>query len=83
MRVTSALVALASLAASVLGVSVPTNAVEARQSSEKYVFAHFVLGIVASYQQSDWEADMNLAKSIGIDAFALDIGTYTKFVGVC
>ncbi|KAF8144305.1 glycoside hydrolase family 71 protein, partial [Mycena galopus ATCC 62051] len=43
----------------------------------KYVFAHFVLGIVASYVQSDWEADMNLAKAMGIDAFALDIGKDT------
>jgi uncharacterized membrane protein len=32
------------------------------------------VGIVASYVQSDWEADMNLAKAIGIDGFALNIG---------
>jgi glucan endo-1,3-alpha-glucosidase len=35
---------------------------------------YIYVGIVASYVQSGWEADMNLAKSIGIDAFALDIG---------
>ncbi|KAJ7289549.1 glycoside hydrolase family 71 protein [Mycena rebaudengoi] len=43
----------------------------------KYVFAHFIVGIVASYVQSDWEADMNLAKAIGIDGFALNIGKDT------
>ncbi|KAJ7364641.1 glycoside hydrolase family 71 protein [Mycena albidolilacea] len=32
------------------------------------------VSIVASYVPSGWEADTNLAKSIGIDRFALDIG---------
>jgi len=32
------------------------------------------VGIVASYEQSDWENDMRLAKDIGIDGFALNIG---------
>ncbi|KAJ6458972.1 glycoside hydrolase family 71 protein [Mycena sanguinolenta] len=45
-----------------------------QRDGQKYVFAHFILGIVSSYAQSDWEADMTLAQSIGIDAFALDIG---------
>ncbi|KAF8175417.1 glycoside hydrolase [Mycena galopus ATCC 62051] len=68
---------LASLAvsasATVLALSVRSTDLLER-TSEKYVFAHFILGIVQTYAQSDWEADMTLAKSIGIDAFALDIG---------
>ncbi|KAJ6462283.1 glycoside hydrolase family 71 protein [Mycena vitilis] len=68
---------LASLAISALATALPpaarsTEVVE--RAGTKYVFAHFVLGVVASYVQSDWEADMMLAKAIGIDAFALDIG---------
>ncbi|KAJ6515281.1 glycoside hydrolase family 71 protein [Mycena sanguinolenta] len=65
---------LASVALSVLGIAVPPSSELVERTSEKYVFAHFILGIVQTYTQSHWEADMILAKSIGIDAFALDIG---------
>ncbi|WVQ73398.1 hypothetical protein IAR50_002970 [Cryptococcus sp. DSM 104548] len=41
---------------------------------EKKVFAHFMVGIVSTYTQSDWLADMQLAKDAGIDGFALNIG---------
>jgi len=44
------------------------------RADQKYVFAHFIVGIVASYQQSDWENDIKLAQAIGIDGFALNIG---------
>ncbi|KAL7420747.1 hypothetical protein Q5752_004699 [Cryptotrichosporon argae] len=49
-------------------------------SSDKYVFAHFMVGIVSSYTQAAWEADMTLAASKGIDGFALNIGvdSYTS-----
>ncbi|KAK8858755.1 hypothetical protein IAR55_002984 [Kwoniella newhampshirensis] len=43
-------------------------------SKTKLVFAHFMVGIVSTYQASDWAKDMNLAKSKGIDGFALNIG---------
>ncbi|KAF8226555.1 glycoside hydrolase [Tricholoma matsutake] len=43
-------------------------------SRTKYVFAHFLVGIVASYSLSDWKADILLAKEMGIDGFALNIG---------
>ncbi|KAJ7866176.1 glycoside hydrolase family 71 protein [Mycena leptocephala] len=71
------LTVLASLVLSALGTPLPspvrsTELVE--RAGQKYVFAHFILGVVQTYVQSDWEADMTLAKSIGIDAFALDIG---------
>ncbi|KAG9002117.1 hypothetical protein FRB94_004095 [Tulasnella sp. JGI-2019a] len=39
------------------------------------VYAHFVVGFVSTYTQSDWTNDMTLAKQTGIDGFALNIGT--------
>ncbi|KAJ7716889.1 glycosyl hydrolase family 71-domain-containing protein [Mycena olivaceomarginata] len=69
-------VVLASLISALAAVSPPSVSL-AERDGEKYVFAHFIVGIVASYAQSDWETDMNLAKSIGIDAFALNIGKDT------
>lgn len=49
-------------------------------NGSKHVFAHFMIGICSTYQQSDYEADMTLAKSKGIDGFALNIGVdpYTQ-----
>ncbi|TXT16023.1 hypothetical protein VHUM_00526 [Vanrija humicola] len=43
-------------------------------SSDKLVFAHFMVGITWDYQPSDWEDDIRKAQSYGIDAFALNIG---------
>ncbi|RXK40038.1 hypothetical protein M231_02678 [Tremella mesenterica] len=40
----------------------------------KYVFAHFMVGIVSTYQLQDWVNDMKLAFSYGISGFALNIG---------
>lgn len=78
MRLTfSRLLQLATLASSALGATLPTRGTEElveRATGTKYVFAHFIVGIVASYTQDDWTNDMTLAQSIGIDGFALDIG---------
>lgn len=52
--------------------SAPTSTVTA--SGDKKVFAHFMVGIVSTYAVGDWESDMQLAKSKGIDGFALNIG---------
>lgn len=42
----------------------------------KLVFCHFMMGIVAGRKSSaDYDADMRQAKDLGIDAFALNIGT--------
>ncbi|KAK4688116.1 glucan endo-1,3-alpha-glucosidase, partial [Tremellales sp. Uapishka_1] len=43
-------------------------------SGDKHVFAHFMVGIVSTYAQADWEADMKLAQSKGLTGFALNIG---------
>ncbi|KAJ5773769.1 hypothetical protein N7457_008665 [Penicillium paradoxum] len=46
-----------------------------RQSTERLVFAHFMIGIVSDRRSpSDFDDDMKRAKSLGIDAFALNIG---------
>ncbi|KAG8362182.1 hypothetical protein FVEN_g18 [Fusarium venenatum] len=53
---------------------------ERASSSDRLVFAHFMIGIVANRQSSaDYDDDMKRAKAAGIDAFALNIGvdTYT------
>lgn len=54
--------------------------VEKRQndtsSSDKLVFCHFMIGIISDRTSaSDYDSDMQLAKDLGIDAFALNIGT--------
>jgi hypothetical protein len=42
----------------------------------KLVFCHFMMGIVAGRKSSSaYDADMQQAKDLGIDAFALNIGT--------
>jgi hypothetical protein len=49
--------------------------------TSRYVFAHFMVGIMANRQSAaDYDTDMQLAKATGIDAFALNIGTdsYTE-----
>jgi len=33
-----------------------------------------MVGIVSAYSPSNWERDMNTAKSYGIDGFALNVG---------
>ncbi|WRT67952.1 uncharacterized protein IL334_004926 [Kwoniella shivajii] len=43
-------------------------------SNDKKVFAHFMIGIVHGYVLNDWLDDIALAKSKGIDGFALNIG---------
>ena len=60
----------------------PTPRVAGRQDAAaesptgKLVFCHFMMGIVAGRKSSaDYDADMRQAKDLGIDAFALNIGT--------
>ncbi|KAF8305793.1 glycoside hydrolase family 71 protein [Clavulina sp. PMI_390] len=54
------------------------NLEERAFANERLVFCHFMIGIVADRTSaSDYDADMRRAKSMGIDAFALNIGTDT------
>ncbi|KAL4939137.1 hypothetical protein BDV06DRAFT_42050 [Aspergillus oleicola] len=46
-----------------------------RQATDRLVFAHFMIGIVSNRNTAaDYDDDMQRAKSLGIDAFALNIG---------
>ncbi|CEL10268.1 hypothetical protein ASPCAL13390 [Aspergillus calidoustus] len=48
---------------------------QARQSTDRLVFAHFMIGITSNRNSAaDYDDDMKRAKSLGIDAFALNIG---------
>ncbi|KAE8399523.1 glycoside hydrolase [Aspergillus pseudonomiae] len=66
------------LLAIVSGLPMATSLI-ARADSSKYVFAHFMVGIVEKYQLSDWIADMTTAQAIGIDAFALNCASIDKY----
>ncbi|KAJ7449258.1 glycoside hydrolase family 71 protein [Mycena latifolia] len=46
----------------------------ADMSQPKYVIAHFIVGNTYPYTLRDWNQDIALAASKGIDAFALDVG---------
>ncbi|RAO73135.1 uncharacterized protein BHQ10_009147 [Talaromyces amestolkiae] len=51
-----------------------------RQSTaSKYVFAHFMVGIVENYTLDDWKSDMTTAMDIGIDAFALNCASVDSY----
>ncbi|KAM0425395.1 hypothetical protein ACHAPT_009452 [Fusarium lateritium] len=70
----AALAAVTCQAAAVNGQSLAERA----SSSDRLVFAHFMIGIVGNRQSSaDYDDDMKRAKAAGIDAFALNIGTDT------
>ncbi|KAK0628762.1 putative alpha 1,3-glucanase, GH71 family [Bombardia bombarda] len=44
-------------------------------SNGRFVFAHFMVGIVSNRNTAaDYDQDMQQAKSVGIDAFALNVG---------
>ncbi|KAH7100577.1 glycosyl hydrolase family 71-domain-containing protein [Auriculariales sp. MPI-PUGE-AT-0066] len=85
MRFSASFTALAAFASTASALTLPLNrhsannsTIVARQDAgPKQVFAHFMLGIVASYTVADWEQDINQAKNIGIDGFALNSGTDT------
>ncbi|KAI9838984.1 MAG: hypothetical protein M1819_004192 [Sarea resinae] len=69
---------MALLAASLTGAAVADFPVEKRNSTadDRLVFAHFMIDIVSDRTSpSDYDTDMTLAQSVGIDAFALNIGT--------
>lgn len=47
------------------------------RADTKYVFAHHIVGNTAPYTQTTWMNDISLAKSNGIDGFALNVGPDT------
>ncbi|KAK6527373.1 hypothetical protein TWF281_010553 [Arthrobotrys megalospora] len=76
MRIASYLL-LAAATISNLIAAVPTGDVslQERQTTDRLVFAHFMIGIVSNRgSPADFDDDMKRAKALGIDAFALNIG---------
>ncbi|KAJ5550309.1 CAZyme family GH71 [Penicillium sp. DV-2018c] len=51
------------------------RAAKRQSSGNRLVFAHFMIGITSNrHSASDYDDDMRRARSLGIDAFALNIG---------
>ncbi|KAL3431764.1 glycoside hydrolase [Aspergillus tetrazonus] len=72
--------ALTFLANALPALSLPgANSLAIRKDSNKYVTAHFMVGIVENYTVDDWKHDMELAKETGIDAFALNCASIDSY----
>ncbi|KFY42244.1 hypothetical protein V494_02491 [Pseudogymnoascus sp. VKM F-4513 (FW-928)] len=51
------------------------GSLKVRQATDRLVFCHFMIGIVSDRTSAaDYDDDMQRAKTLGIDAFALNIG---------
>ncbi|KAH8680791.1 putative alpha-1,3-glucanase/mutanase [Xylariales sp. PMI_506] len=75
-KLVAGLLLLASSLVSSTPIQEQTRTLSRRQSTEKLVFCHFMIGIVSDRTSAaDYDADMQRAKALGIDAFALNIGT--------
>ncbi|TVY62742.1 Mutanase [Lachnellula suecica] len=74
--VSTACVLVASFALAAPAANVETlETLEDRQSASRLVFCHFMIGVVGDRTSaSDYDADMQRANTLGIDAFALNIG---------
>ncbi|OXV08700.1 hypothetical protein Egran_03537 [Elaphomyces granulatus] len=69
------LVALSTVISFVQSLPNTSKFLDSRQSTNRLVFSHFMIGITSDRQSAaDYDADMQRAKEYGIDAFALNIG---------
>ncbi|KAJ5129956.1 CAZyme family GH71 [Penicillium bovifimosum] len=69
------LASLSLISHEVSAVSHDLRAAKRQSSGDRLVFAHFMIGITSNrHSASDYDDDMRRAKSLGIDAFALNIG---------
>ncbi|KAK6527374.1 hypothetical protein TWF281_010554 [Arthrobotrys megalospora] len=50
-----------------------------KREPTKYVYAHFMVGIVEFYTVDDWKWDMEIAKDTGIDGFALNCASIDSY----
>ncbi|CAO2653447.1 Nn.00g028580.m01.CDS01 [Neocucurbitaria sp. VM-36] len=58
-----------------MSAAAPSQSFEKRQTADRYVFAHYMMGIVSSRTSADaFDDEFKLAKAAGIDAFALNMG---------
>ncbi|KAI0116081.1 glycoside hydrolase family 71 protein [Hypoxylon sp. NC0597] len=67
LNIAAAFALFANLAAA--GVAMP------RQSGNRQVFAHYMVGLTSGQSQDQWQKDISEAKSAGIDGFALNVGS--------
>ncbi|OJJ65068.1 hypothetical protein ASPSYDRAFT_141658 [Aspergillus sydowii CBS 593.65] len=72
---------LAVIANALPALSLPSGSTQlaTREAANKYVTAHFMVGIVENYTVNNWKEDMELAKEIGIDAFALNCASIDSY----
>ncbi|KAI8674476.1 hypothetical protein NCS57_00345500 [Fusarium keratoplasticum] len=49
----------------------------ARRSMSRQVYAHYMVGLTDGQSPEQWQKDISDAKAVGIDGFALNIGTDT------
>lgn len=50
------------------------TAIPEKRATSRYVYCHFMIGITGDRTSSaDYDADMQRAKALGIDAFALQV----------
>ncbi|KAA8644204.1 glycoside hydrolase family 71 protein [Aspergillus tanneri] len=76
MKADSLLVAASLLSSTTARAVMGDNTLSERDPTNRLVFAHFMMGTVSNRQSaSDYDDDMKSAKALGIDAFALNIGT--------
>lgn len=74
MRLLGAMSLLAPFVSAAPGIKLDT--MDKRQATDRLVFCHFMVGIMSDRTSSaDYDGDMIRAKALGIDAFALNIGT--------
>ncbi|KAI9369142.1 glycoside hydrolase [Aspergillus egyptiacus] len=67
---------LLALAATTLALPQRNQPTMQTNTTDRLVFCHFMIGITSNRKSpSDYDADMQAAKDLGIDAFALNIGT--------
>ncbi|EAW11359.1 glycoside hydrolase family 71 protein [Aspergillus clavatus NRRL 1] len=72
----SALAGLSAIASAIpMPTSLQNNISTKAEATDRLVFCHFMIGITSNRQSAaDYDDDMQRAKAVGIDAFALNIG---------
>ncbi|KAG8687688.1 hypothetical protein FRC08_011849 [Ceratobasidium sp. 394] len=58
-----------------MGCALPIRSFKTRQTSNKFVVAHHMVGNTFPYTYDTWMDDVKLASANGIDAFALNVGS--------
>ncbi|OTA99377.1 glycoside hydrolase family 71 protein [Hypoxylon sp. CI-4A] len=62
-------------AMALLAHAVAASPIKLRQTSDRLVFAHYMVGLTSGQSADQWQQDITDAKSAGIDGFALNVGS--------